>query len=115
MTLRIPLGLGERDERALSAIESAVVAEKAASLGIAGQRLERALTALREGEGGREALLEAAAERAWAFLVQRELCGLRDREQAIADYAIPKEVLARMGASPPPERDLKGEKTCGDG
>jgi hypothetical protein len=31
-------------------------------------------------------------------LVQRELCGLRDQQQIIAEYRIPGEVLARLGA-----------------
>ena len=101
MALRLPSGWGGRDARALTAIESAVVAEKAASLGVAGQRLQRALDALNAtgAEADRESLLDAAAERAWAFLVQRELCGMHDRDRAIADYRIPKAVLARMGAA----------------
>lgn len=110
MSLRLPSGLGGRDERALNAIESVVVAEKAASLGLAGQRLTRALAALHAGDGDQETLLDVAADRAWAFFVQRELCGLRDRAQAIADYRIPKAVLARMGASPPREPDQHGGK-----
>ena len=98
MAVRLPGG--GRDKRALDAIESVVIAEKAASLGIAGQRLTRALAALRDAgpAADREALLDAAADRAWAYLVQRELCGLRDRAQAIADYAIPGDVIARLGA-----------------
>lgn len=102
MAVRLPHGIGGgRDRRALDAIESVVVAEKAASLGLAGQRLARALAALEaaDDEADREALIDQAADRAWVFLVQRELCGLRDRAQAIADYRIPKQVLARMGAA----------------
>jgi uncharacterized protein DUF6665 len=88
---------GGRRERA--SIDSVIVAEKAASLGIAGRRLERALAALRRAEGeAREALLDEAAEQTWALLVQRELCGLRDRDRVVADYSIPPEVLARVGA-----------------
>lgn len=98
MAVRLPGG--GRDKSALDAIESVVVAEKAASLGLAGQRLTRALAALRDAAPGadREALLDAAADRAFAYLVQRELCGLRDRAQAIADYAIPRDVMVRLGA-----------------
>jgi hypothetical protein len=32
------------------------------------------------------------------FFVQREVLGLRDRNAIIAAYAIPREVLARLGA-----------------
>ena len=99
MAVRLPGG--GKDQGALAALEAVIVAEKAASLGLAGQRLTRTLAALRDAapEADREALLDAAADRAYAYLVQRELCGLRDRTQAIADYGIPGEVLARMGAS----------------
>jgi hypothetical protein len=98
--MAVRLSSGGRDKRALDAIESVVIAEKAASLGIAGQRLARALVALSEAtpEADREALLDIAADRAYAYLIQRELCGMPDRTQAIADYAIPPAVLARMGA-----------------
>jgi hypothetical protein len=103
MSLRLPQSLGASDDRAASAIETAIAAEKAASLGIAGRRLETALRKLAaaHGEADRDALIDAAADRAWAFLTQRELCGLLDRVQVIADYAIPKAVIARMGARRP--------------
>jgi hypothetical protein len=38
------------------------------------------------------------ADAVWGFLVQREVIGLRDRAQVIAQYGIPREVLARIGA-----------------
>jgi len=88
-----------RRPMSLESIEAVIVAEKAASLGIAGRRLERALNMLREADGAkREALLDEAAELTWNFLTQREVIGLRDREQVIAEFAIPAEVLARVGA-----------------
>ena len=43
-------------------------------------------------------LVKAAARQVWAFLVQRELCGLRDQKQIIKDYGIPGEVIVRLGA-----------------
>ena len=43
-------------------------------------------------------LVKAAARQVWAFFVQRELCGLRDQKQIIKDYAMPGEVLVRLGA-----------------
>ena len=42
--------------------------------------------------------MKAAARQVWAFLVQRELCGLRDQKQIIKDYGIPGEVIVRLGA-----------------
>jgi len=73
--------------------------EQAASLGRQGERLERALAALRDADtGSRPAALTAAADAAWCFFVQREVMGLRDRTAVIAQYAIPREVLNRIGA-----------------
>lgn len=82
------------------AVESEIRGEKAAALGDAARRVEAALTAYRTRpqEGAeRERLLDAAADAVWGFLIQREVMGLRDREQIIAFYAIPPEVLNRTG------------------
>ena len=88
---------------AMTSIESAIVAEKAASLGHAGHLLQKALAALEAaGDGNdRELLIDAAADRAFAYLTQRELCGLRDSAQAVKDFKIPGFVMARVGAQKP--------------
>ena len=71
----------------------------AAALGDSARKVAAALSALEAAEAGtRERLLDEAADAVWGFLIQRELRGLRDREQVIADYAIPREVLNRAGA-----------------
>ena len=61
-----------------------------------------ALRAFDAAPGGepeaRLTLVKAAARQVWAFLVQRELCGLRDQKQVIRQYGIPGEVLVRLGA-----------------
>ena len=107
MSFRLPTNLGEalQDPSAArhNAFEAEVLAEKAAALGRAGRQVEAALAAFRAcaapaGSKQREALLDAAAERFWAFLVQRELCGLHDRAQAIVDFDVPPEVVNRGGA-----------------
>jgi hypothetical protein len=74
--------------------------EQAQSLGRAGRKVEAALTALKDHPGGegRTAVLKAAADAVWSFMVQREVMGLRDRNAVIAQYDIPREVLARLGA-----------------
>ena len=74
--------------------------EQAASLGQSGRKVEKALAALREHQGdeGRAALLQAAADAVWGFLVQREIMGLRDRAAIVAQYGIPREVMNRIGA-----------------
>ena len=94
-----------RTDAAFNVLQTDIVAEKAASLGHQGRQMEKALKALRDfdalGGGAAEArlrLVKAAARDVWSFLVQRELCGLRDQKQIIAEYAIPGEVLVRLGA-----------------
>ena len=94
-----------RSDAAFSAIETDIVAEKASSLGHHGRLVETAMAALRAHDavpGGdpetRLKLVKAAARQVWAFLVQRELCGLRDQKQIIKDYGIPGEVIVRLGA-----------------
>lgn len=76
-----------------------VAEEQAATLGRMARKAEAALSALREHQGeGRAEVLKKAADAVWCFLVQREVMGLRDRAQIVADYDIPREVLVRLGA-----------------
>ena len=73
--------------------------EQAQSLGRAGRKVEDALAALVAHEGeGRAAVVKAAADVVWEFLVQREVMGFRDRNAVVAQYGIPREVMARIGA-----------------
>ena len=101
MTLRLPQNLDShlRADRSMDSFYHEVLAEKAAVLGRAGKNLAAALEDLRRAESGaRDALVKVAADAAHAYFIQRELCGLYDNKAAIADYAIPGEVLARVGA-----------------
>ncbi len=76
-----------------------ILEEQAATLGRLGRKVEAALAALKEAEvQDRPARLKAAADIVWSFLVQREVLGLRDRAAIVAQYEIPKEVMARLGA-----------------
>ena len=84
-------------------LDEEILAEQASALGRAGEAVEKALKVLREttAEGEeRRVLVDAAAEKVYGFLIQRELCGLRDRREVIRSYGIPGEVLARLGATP---------------
>lgn len=99
------LALNRRSDAAFNVLEADMLAEKASSLGHHGRLVEAALAALRAfdaaPDGDRDerlTLVRKAAREVWAFFVQRELCGLRDQKQIIRDYAIPGEVLARLGA-----------------
>ena len=101
-SLRMPKSLVARlkPETGQASLHHELLEEQAQSLGRAGRKVETALTALAEPPGGegRPAAVKAAADAVWGFLVQREVMGLRDRAQVIAQYGIPREVLARIGA-----------------
>ncbi|KUM24823.1 hypothetical protein AU467_28980 [Mesorhizobium loti] len=103
MSVRMPsnFGRGGAQETALDLLGHEILAEKAAALGRAGQRVEETLTKLRKnGEGGdRNRLLKEAAEAVHGYFIQRELCGLRKHDAVIREYNIPRAVLVRLGAS----------------
>jgi hypothetical protein len=96
--------LSRRSDAAFNVLEADLAAEKASSLGHHGRQVEKAMAALRAFDAApgepeeRVALLRKAAREVWAFLVQRELCGLRDQKEVIRHYGIPGEVLVRLGA-----------------
>ncbi len=97
------LALIRNSDAAFNVLEADIVAEKASSLGHHGRLVEEAMAALRGFDAAgdpdeRLKLVKKAARAVWAFLVQRELCGLRDQKQVIKDYGIPGEVLVRLGA-----------------
>lgn len=86
---------------AANPLDHEILAEKAASLGRAGERVERCLAALRlagRDSPRRPALLKDAADAVYAYFIQRELCGMRRHQDVIREYAIPGEVLVRLGA-----------------
>lgn len=92
------LGRASR-EAADAALQSEIAQEQAAALGRMGRKAEAALAALKAHEGeGRAEAAKKAADAVWCFFVQREVMGLRDRAQIVADYQIPREVMVRLGA-----------------
>ena len=100
-SLRMPQSLIKRlgVETGDAVLRYELLQEQAASLGLAGRKVEKALAALRGHEGeGRAEVLKAAADAVWGFLVQREIMGLRDRAAIVAEYGIPREVMNRIGA-----------------
>lgn len=86
---------------ARSPLAAEIAAEKAAALGRSGQSVTKALEAYRKaletGDASEER--DRAASAVYGFLIQRELMGLRDRAAIIRDFAIPREVLVRLGAT----------------
>lgn len=108
MSLRMPQGPtgGLKQETGRSVLDYEIAEQKAHTLGRLGNEVEQALMRLREfdtrisGVGQddrRSALLDEAAERVWAFMIQRELCGLRYWDAVVREYKIPREVLNRVG------------------
>jgi hypothetical protein len=87
-----------------------IVQEQASALGRLGRGLEAALQELREFDAAhahtgasygerqaRRALVSAASHALWMFVVQREVCGLRENRSLMRDYGVPAEVQGRMG------------------
>jgi hypothetical protein len=96
-----------------------ILQEQASSLGRLGRGLEAALADLRAFDAAhpgvqgtsewafpsghraaRQALVSAAGNALWMFVVQREACGLRDSRSVMRDYKVPAEVQDRMGIFP---------------
>lgn len=105
MTVRPPQALAPSftKETGLNILEYELMSERAESLGRHGLKVEKALALLSGriaagcGQDEREDLLNDAADKVWAFFITREMCGLRSQKDAIRRYAIPPEVMARLG------------------
>lgn len=99
-------GVGDVD-----GVQREILQEMAANLGRLSSRLSGALRALEafdaapppgaEAAARREALVAAAGEALWFLVVQREVCGLRDAEQVVREFRVPREVWLRMGPARP--------------
>jgi len=104
MAMRPPKSLARviKPETGLSMMEVEMRAEAAASLGHHGRKVEKALRALQAATPRtRQRLVRAAAREVWAYLIQRELMGMRDHRLIIREMNIPQEVLNLMGAIDP--------------
>ena len=99
--MRVPnKSLARIAEKNLASVQAEIAQEKAASLGRAGAKLREAMERLEGGEGEREALVAAAGQALWYYVVQREACGLRDVESVLREYRVPREIYLRMGMAP---------------
>lgn len=103
MTVRAPSQFADKNADPLTrALDYEIAGEMASALGSAGRKAERALARLKEcapDDPARPAALKQAAAAVHAYLIQRELCGMRRHDAVIREYAIPREVLVRLGAS----------------
>jgi hypothetical protein len=88
-------------EGSVDALGYEILAEKAAALGRAGEHAELCLARLRDcrvAGAERAKLVRQAADAVYAYFIQREVCGFRRHDDIIRELAIPREVLARLGA-----------------
>jgi hypothetical protein len=107
MSFRPPQSLREpfSVESGFNVLEYELRAERANSLGLIGLKAEAALSDLnawdekRHSHEQRDVLVKKAADAVWDLFVQREICGLRNSRDVIQRYAIPDEVLVRLGSS----------------
>lgn len=105
MALKLPRGLGGRDPMGgVDPLAYEIMQEKAAVLARMGRGVQKALEELQafDAAGGgdpgeRVALVGAAGEALWYFVVQREVLGLRDTETVMRELRVPREVRLRMG------------------
>ena len=104
--LRESLSGHTRPETGWGVLDYELHQQKAQTLGDLGAQVEQALAALRafdagaheaDGAARRSDLLNDAADWVWAFMVQREICGLRHWDAVVKDYRIPGEILSRLG------------------
>jgi hypothetical protein len=109
MSLRLPQNFSSgfatesRLDSGLSVLERELKAEQAGNLGRLARAVEKALEALRNAPDSdaalRSMLTTDAAQAVWCYFVQREVCGITSHDEAIKAYAIPRQVLARVGAA----------------
>lgn len=92
---------GAAVQGAFDALGHEIMAEKAAALGRAGEKAGaslRRLAACEPGTPERAVALKEAAQAVQSWFIQRETCGLRRHQDVIREFAIPREVLVRLGA-----------------
>jgi len=77
----------------LHPIETELQAERAASLGRAGRRIEAALAALGDDEDS----IYDAATAVWHYMILRESLRMYDHERALEVYGVPPRVMAKVG------------------
>lgn len=100
MSLRDSLDLIRtvRPDAGTAALEHEILAERASSLGVAEQRVIKAVAALAAAGMQRDAPLAEARLTVWQYFVQRELVGFRKHTDVIQELNIPREVLVGLGA-----------------
>ncbi len=107
MSIRPPRILAPPPAAGIDVLDNVVMQEKAATLGRLTRTFEQALAALRAfdaepgsgADGERQRLFDAAAAALFDFVVQREVCGLRNTEAVLREYCVPAALRLRMGVA----------------
>ena len=83
----------------ISPIEQELQGERASALGLAGRRIEAALAALTDAADTTplDDKLDAAATAVWYYVIVRESLRFYDHKAALHHYAVPAQVMARVG------------------
>jgi hypothetical protein len=86
----------------VNSVQREIAQEKAQGLALTEKRLLTALEAYGQhapsaADTPRERALWELVDAATAFVVQREACGLRDAARILKIYAVPAEIVARIG------------------
>lgn len=109
MALRFPRKfVGASASGGIDALQYEIAQEKAGVLARLGRQLQAALERLNALDAGarsgsapdpaeRDALVGAAGEALWYFVVQREVLGLNDSDAVMRELRVPREVRLRMG------------------
>lgn len=104
MSLRRPRTLANpHGGDGLDVLNYEILQEKAAVLARLGRRLQAALDELHAFDADprpdmdRDALVGAAGEALWYYVVQREVLGMPDTEAVMRELRVPREVRLRMG------------------
>lgn|GEM_PF-831579 len=104
--LKAPRILQGRPGSGVDVLEYELFQEKASTLARMGGKLKSALDALaaydaahepRTDDTERAELVATAGEMLWYYVVQREVCGLRDTDAVLRHLGVPKEVRLKMG------------------
>ncbi len=107
--MKLPRIMQGRPGSGVDVLEYELFQEKAATLGRMGAKLKTALDALaahdaahpkRSDDPERAELVAAAGEALWYYVVQREVCGLRDTDAVLRGLGVPREVQLKMGMHP---------------
>src|SRR5690606_18222093 len=102
LMLRPPGSSGSHLPRTgIAVLDHELAEEMAVALGNAGRRAEECLGRLSAHQGAEEErarLVREAADAVYAYFIQRELCGFKRHDDVVRSLAIPRAVLARLGA-----------------